>query len=438
MGWVSVERLGFISLREPLGSPFAYLFVYDDRRRVFENRRSFMKRALLSLALLTLTAAAASAQATFHLAVVPNLDSSNVSIIDTTTNTEVKRIAVGPRPFYAAMSPDGKFAYVGEDGSGTPHIVIDKINLNTLKKTASLTLNEQSYLVELEISPDGRWLVAGEIQKGKIYVIDTTTFTLAYTKVLCPICNGSSQPLYSAPVVTFSTDGSTLYAATDVNQLLQVIDLASGTVVGSQATQAGGVFTDIRRGAGEQVYLDVPFGTGLVRHFDIPANTANDLSIPQDEIASIALVPGSGTTLLAAGSIEYDPNPDHLSVYDLTTGTTTNIPSSESLDLLRYNPVTGELWGTCVGAFGYCVGFQIDAFDMTTLTKKTTINGVSASALSRLPSFSQDGNFYYQPLDSNKVLVINATTHAIVKQITVGSNPRGIYMQGDTSTHETN
>jgi YVTN family beta-propeller protein len=398
-----------------------------------------MKRALLSLALLTLTAAASGAQTSpFHLAVVPNLDSANVSILDTTTNTEVKRIKVGPRPFYAAMSPDGKFAYVGEDGSGAPHIVIDKINLNTLRKAASLTLNENSYLVELEISPDGRWLVAGEIQQGRIFVIDTTTFTVAYTKVLCPICDGNTQPLYSAPVITFSADGATLYAATDVNQLLQVIDLASGTVVGAKATQPGGVFTDIRRGAGEQVYLDVPTGSGTVRAFDIPANTASDLSIPQPDIASIALVPGNGTTLLAAGSIQYDSNPDHLSVYDLTTGTTTNIPSSESLDLLRYNPVTHELWGTCDGFVGFCVGFQIDVFDMNTLVKKTTINGVSANVTSLLPAFSQDGKFYYQPLDVDTVLVIDATTHAIVKQITVGSNPRGVYMQGDTSTHETN
>lgn len=63
---------------------------------------------------------------------------------------------------------------------------------------------------------------------------------------------------------------------------------------------------------------------------------------------------------------------------------------------------------------------------------------MSANVTSRLPAFSQDGKFYYQPLDTTKVLVIDATTHAIVKQITVGSNPRGVYMQGDTSTHETN
>lgn len=399
-----------------------------------------MTRAPLFLALLLAAALVATAQAqtSFHLAVVPNLDSANVSVLDTTTNTEVARIAVGPRPFYAAMSPDGKFAYVGEDGSGKPHIVIDKINLNTLKKVASLTLNENSYLVELKISPDGHWLVAGEIQKGKIYVIDTTTFTLAYTKILCSICDGSSQPLYSAPVVTFSADSATLYAATDVNQVLQSIDLASGTVVGSQAAQPGGTFTDIRRGAGEEVYLTVPFGMGTVRAFDIPANTATDLSIPQDEIAGTALVPINGTTLLAAGSIEYDPNPDHLSVYDLTTGTTTNIPSSEALDFLRYNPVTKELWGTCDGTVGFCVGFKIDVFNMNTLVKKTTLNGVSANVTGRLPAFSSDGKFYYQPLDVNTVLVINATTHAIVKQITVGSNPRGVYIQGDTSTHETN
>jgi YVTN family beta-propeller protein len=85
--------------------------------------------------------------------------------------------------------------------------------------------------------------------------------------------------------------------------------------------------------------------------------------------------------------------------------------------------VRNELWATCVGAFGYCAPFVIDVFDLNTFTRD--------------PALSADSKFYYQPLGSlNKILVINAATLAVVKQITVGINPRRVYIQGDTGPHE--
>ena len=105
---------------------------------------------------------------------------------------------------------------------------------------------------------------------------------------------------------------------------------------------------------------------------------------------------------------------------------------------LRYNPVRNELWATCVGAFGYCAPFVIDVFDLNTFTRRATIPGIAGSSiLSRHPALSADSRFYYQPLGSlNKILVINAATLAVVKQITVGTNPRRVYIQGDTGPHE--
>ena len=97
-----------------------------------------------------------------------------------------------------------------------------------------------------------------------------------------------------------------------------------------------------------------------------------------------------------------------------------------------------ELWATCVGAFGYCAPFVIDVFDLNTFTRRATIPGIAGSSiLSRHPALSADSRFYYQPLGSlNKILVINAATLAVVKQITVGTNPRRVYIQGDTGPHE--
>ena len=65
-------------------------------------------------------------------------------------------------------------------------------------------------------------------------------------------------------------------------------------------------------------------------------------------------------------------------------------------------------------------------------------SGIAGSSiLGRHPALSADSRFYYQPLGSlNKILVINAATLAVVKQITVGTNPRRVYIQGDTAPHE--
>jgi len=377
---------------------------------------------------------------TFNLAVVPNLDSANVSILDTSANVEVARIPTGPRPFYVAMSPDGQFAYVGEDGLGTPHMAVDRINLNTLVVEAQLTFNESSSMAELEISPDGRWLAVSEIQQGTTYIVDTQNWTVAHTVVLCPICDGETEALFSPPNFSFSADSRTLYAGTNVNDLLTAVDLATGAVVETRPAQNsfGSPYSDIETGADGKVFLAHPDSSGTVRRFDMAGSGSSDLSLSQTDISDFALIPRPGTTLLAAGSIVYDSNADYLSVLDLSTRKPKKIPSSESLRYLRYNPVRNELWATCVGAFGFCAPFVIDVFDLNTLTRRATIPGVSgASVVSRHPALSANFQFYYQPLGSlDKILVIDAATLAIVKQIPVGTNPRAVYIQGDTAPHE--
>lgn len=396
-------------------------------------------RGLLLAGLTLVPLAAAQAQTSFNLAVVTNLNSSNVSVINTTTNVEVARIATGPRPFFGAMSPDGQFAYIGEDGFGNPRMRINRINLSTLVVEARLTLNGPSYMVDLEISPDGRWLVAGEIEQATIYIVDAQTWTVAHKLVLCPTCNGQTTALYSAPSFSFSADSRTLYSATNGNNLFHVVDLATGTVVETRPAQNsfGSPYPDLETGANENVFVAHPDSTGTVRRFDVPGGGSSDLALGQPDIGDIALISRAGTNLIAAGSIVYDPNPDHLSVLDLGTSVLRQIPSSESLRNLRYNPVRNELWATCVGAVGYCVPYVIDVFDLSTFTRRGTIQGPgSASILSRAPALSADFKYYYQPLDTNRVLVINAATLQIVKQITVGSNPRGVFIQGDTTPRE--
>lgn len=377
----------------------------------------------------------------FHLAVVPNLSSNDVSVIDTDTHTEVARIPVGPRPLYATASPDGQFAYIGEDGWGAPSIRIDRINLSTLVVEDVLTIGGTNHLVELEVSPDGQWLVAGEIYKGTTYIIDTANWVVTATIVLCPICDGQSQALFSTPNFAFSADSSTLYATTQVNDLLTVVDLATGAVVDTRPAQSsfGSAYNDIESAPGEQVVLSHPDSGGTVRVFDIPGGTQGNLSLQQDSITDFALLPSANGTVVATGSILYGgSDPDFLSLKPLSGGPEVKIPSSESLRYLRYNSLRNELWATCVGAAGYCAPFQIDVFDLGTSTRTHSLPGVSGGAtLTRYPAFTPDQRFYYQPMGvHDTVLVIDTATKQVVTQIPVGSNPRMVRIQGDAGPHE--
>ena len=53
-------------------------------------------------------------------AYIANRGSSNISVIDTTTNTVVKTIPVGSLVFRVAITPNGTRVYVANNGSNRP------------------------------------------------------------------------------------------------------------------------------------------------------------------------------------------------------------------------------------------------------------------------------------------------------------------------------
>jgi YVTN family beta-propeller protein len=123
-------------------------------------------------------------------------------------------------------------------------------------------------------------------------------------------------------------------------------------------------------------------------------------------------------------------------VVDIETGTVVLMPCSETARHLTYNARLSELWSTC-STFGGCDPFRIDVFDAVTLKRKTTILGPGYLPDGSRPAFSQNGAYYYQPHWGNDVvLVFDAVTKAFVTQIPVGSNPRNVYMQGDSTPEE--
>lgn len=388
--------------------------------------------ALLAFCLLTLPASAQISPFPFDRAVTPNLNSANVSVLNTNTHTEIARIAVGPRPHKVAMSPNGRFAYVGEDGFGAPQIVINEINLLTPALTRTVTLaSALAHLIELEVSPNGKWLAAVDIQYAKLFLIDTSTFTIASTIQLCQTCTNPGQAIYSPAQVVFTSNSALLYAAVPSQDVVQVVDPAAGVIL-STIPLVGypGVYADIRLKAGDDVHAHVMrSGGSSLRVVDTVAGTVVNLPLIQGSTNDIEFIPG--TNLLATSSIVYDPNADFLEVLDVTTGLSTLVPSVESVRGITYNPATKELWAICNGFVGYCVPYEIDIFNASTLTHTATITGLpSFTFVGLFPSFTQSNKHFYHPLGNNTVLVVDVATRAVVTQIPVGSNPRGVYMQG--------
>ncbi|HYH47080.1 MAG TPA: hypothetical protein VEG34_15470 [Thermoanaerobaculia bacterium] len=388
------------------------------------------RTTLAAAALAAVLTVPALAQTTPRYAVTPNLDSNNVSILDTVTHTEVARVRVGTRPWEVAMSPDGRFAYVGEDGTS---IAINEINLSTRRRTRRVVLPTQNFITELEVSPDGRWLATADIYHGRVHLVDAATFAPRWMIELCQPC--SQQ--FSVVQVHFSNNSQLLYVAVPVAQKLVVIDIVAGTVVKTiPVPLSTGPVTDIRivDGDDSRVYV-VRSGGSSVYEVDVVNGIVQALPLQQGTVDDLEPLPNSrlATSCLAYGGTAVDA----LEVLDVSSQTSTlATPASESLRGLAYNPSRNEVWGICHGFAGFCVPYNIDVFDATTLTRQAVLTGPDAIWAGVAGGFTPSGGFYYQPLTNNRVLVINTATRAIVTQIQVGQNPRGVYMQGDARPKE--
>jgi YVTN family beta-propeller protein len=163
--------------------------------------------------------------------------------------------ALGERPFGVALSPDGKFLAVTNDGVGTQSVmVVDRANSKVIQEI-DYTGPDGVY-VGIAYSPDGSKLYAsagGTIftQDGvsyngvRVYDVDPKTGLLTEDDpILIPMpvgTDGKAINLFTAGL-TLSADGNTLYVADNLASALSVVDLTS-----DEAT-TGGAATTIQVG----------------------------------------------------------------------------------------------------------------------------------------------------------------------------------------------
>src|SRR5262249_25135294 len=148
--------------------------------------------------------------------------------------------ALGERPFGIALSPDGKFLAVSNDGVGTQSIMVVDRAAHKVIQEIDYTGPEGVY-IGIAYSPDGSKLYAsaggtvftvnGVSYNGvRVYDVDPATGMLTETDpLLIPMPVGKTgKPinLFTAGL-TLSADGNTLYVADNLGSALTVIDLTS-------------------------------------------------------------------------------------------------------------------------------------------------------------------------------------------------------------------
>ena len=106
-----------------------------------------------------------------NYAYAANQGSNTVSVVDRSTNTVVKTIAVGTAPTGVAVTPTGSQVYVTNSGSGSVSVI------NTATNTVTTTIAVGAAPTGVAVSPDGTRVYVTNSGINTVSVIDTATNT---------------------------------------------------------------------------------------------------------------------------------------------------------------------------------------------------------------------------------------------------------------------
>jgi YVTN family beta-propeller protein/parallel beta-helix repeat protein len=161
--------------------------------------------------LLILSGSAIIAQAA-SFAYIPNENSNNVSVIDTSTNTVIASVPVGNYPFGVAVNPTGTRVYV-------TNYISNKVSvIDTSNNTVIATVPVGTSPSGVAVNPEGTRVYVANTLSGNVSVIDTSNNT-----VTASISVGS-EPWG----VAVNPTGTRVYVANSGN--VSVIDTSNNTV----------------------------------------------------------------------------------------------------------------------------------------------------------------------------------------------------------------
>ncbi len=170
-----------------------------------------MRLSRIVLCLLALLSIAALPAAASGLAFVVNSGSASISLIDMSSQKEVRRIPVLREPHHVALSPDGRSLLVG-DTVGNEMLFLDPATA-ALQKRMPIADPYQ-----LAFSPNGKFLVVNGLARNQVDVYDAASMQLLKR---FPIASMPSHLDYApdSSRVFVSLQGTDSLVAIDLNRL---------------------------------------------------------------------------------------------------------------------------------------------------------------------------------------------------------------------------
>ena len=189
-----------------------------------------MRRPGALLYLLPLLLLGAKLAAASGLAFVVNSGGASISLVDMSSEKELRRIPVLREPHHLALSPDGKSLLVG-DTVGNEMLFLDP-GTAALQKRMPMADPYQ-----LGFSPNGRFLVVNGLARNQVDVYDATSMQLL-----------KRFPLASMPShLAYAPDSSRVFVSLQGTDALAAIDLNKLAIIWNQKvghTPAGVMWHD--------------------------------------------------------------------------------------------------------------------------------------------------------------------------------------------------
>lgn len=165
-------------------------------------------------------------QAKIPYAYVANNAANTVSVINTSTGTLVKTIAVGTLPYAVAVNQAGTFAYVTNSGSNT----VSVISTTTNTVAATIPLTGLSSPADLALTPNGKTAYVS-CSSNSVAIINTAAKTFKTIAVTNPV-GLAVTPTGAFLYVVSSGPGNVLVISTLTNAVVATIPVGTNIPVG--------------------------------------------------------------------------------------------------------------------------------------------------------------------------------------------------------------
>jgi DNA-binding beta-propeller fold protein YncE len=251
----------------------AGLSITKDGKRAYVSNRMAGTISILSIdgkqvALVKTLPFAAPAALVSHIALTPDgkmgvatrNGDAKVAIVklDGDGITPVNTLDVAPRPYAAAVAPDGKTAVVASLGDPKGNGVLSVIDLsgNSPGRIVDTADIGHESLEGMMMSPDGKW-IAGVAHGGSTRPKDAPQYKPNGTVVLYRLDNAKLAKVSEAPIgawsqgAAFSKDGKTLVVGNMIQKNLQVFKNDDGKLTDTgQKIDTGGGAAAVRASTG--------------------------------------------------------------------------------------------------------------------------------------------------------------------------------------------